>query len=82
LRGNASAVNGWCDSPAIETLREAWLSTPTADGRKALARRLQRQAFHDVPYIPLGQIAQLTALRSDLAGMVRGFPVFWNIRRV
>lgn len=81
LRGNASALNGWCESPAIETLREEWFASPTVEGQQAVARRLQQQAFQDVPYVPLGQVAQLTALRSDLSGMIKGVPVFWNIRR-
>lgn len=81
LRGNGIALNGWCDSPAIEALREEWFAAPRAEDQAAVARRLQQQAFQDIPYIPLGQVAQLTSLRSDLSGMIKGVPVFWNIRR-
>jgi len=81
LRGNAPAINGWCDSPAIETLRAQWLAATSDADQRALARRLQQQAFEDVPYIPLGQVAQLTALRANLGGLVKGIPVFWNLRR-
>jgi peptide/nickel transport system substrate-binding protein len=81
LRGNGNALNGWCDSPAIEKLREEWFAASKAEDQAAVAARIQQQAFQDVPYIPLGQIAQLTALRSDLSGMIKGVPVFWNIRR-
>lgn len=81
LRGNRSAVNGWCDSPRIEKLREDWLAAPGVEAQVEIARNLQQQAFEDVPYVPLGQVAQLTALRSDLSGMIKGVPVFWNIRR-
>jgi peptide/nickel transport system substrate-binding protein len=81
LRGNGVALNGWCESPAIEKERDAWMAAPDAAGQLAAARRLQEQAFTDVPYIPLGQVAQLTAFRDDLSGMVKGMPVFWNIKR-
>jgi len=42
---------------------------------------MQRQAFQDVPYVPLGQFYQPTAFRDDLNGMLKGLPLFWNIRR-
>ena len=81
LRGNGVALNGWCESEGIEKERDAWLAAPDAAGRLAAAKRLQAQAFIDVPYIPLGQIAQLTTFREDLVGMIKGMPVFWNIKR-
>ncbi len=42
---------------------------------------MQRQALIDVPYMPVGQYIQPTALRADLSGMLNGFATFWNIRR-
>jgi peptide/nickel transport system substrate-binding protein len=39
-------------------------------------------AFEDVPYYPLGLYYNPTAFRSDLTGIVRGGPFFWNVRRV
>jgi len=35
-----------------------------------------------VPYIPLGQIFQPTAFRSDIQGHVNGpFALFWSVHR-
>jgi peptide/nickel transport system substrate-binding protein len=35
-----------------------------------------------VPYIPLGQIFQPTAYRSDIQDIVRAsIPLFWGVRR-
>ena len=65
----------------IEALRNEWLRTEALDEQKALARKIQLQAFEDVPYIPLGQTITTTAYRSDLSGMLDGLPIFWNIRR-
>jgi peptide/nickel transport system substrate-binding protein len=81
LRGDGSLGNGWCNSPAIEAARDAWFAMPDAAGQLQAARRLQETAYAEVPYIPLGQIAMLTAMRRDLDGMIPGLPVFWGIRR-
>ncbi|MBR0643270.1 ABC transporter substrate-binding protein [Plastoroseomonas hellenica] len=82
LRGDGrSGVYGWSESAAIEALRDAWFSAPDLAAQQTIARRLQDEAFGHVPYIPLGQVAQLTACRGDLSGMLKGVPVFWNIRR-
>jgi peptide/nickel transport system substrate-binding protein len=51
-------------------------------GRPAkICADMQRQALIDVPYMPVGQYIQPTALRADLSGMLNGFATFWNIRR-
>lgn len=81
LRGDDSVLNGFCHSPAIEELRAAWSQAPSQAEQVEIARKLQLQAFAEVPYIPVGQIAQLTAYRNDLTGMLKGVPAFWNIRR-
>ncbi len=82
LRGNGrDAAPGWPDSPRIEQLRTDWLHATTLAAQKTLAEQLQLQAFQDVPYIPLGQTITTTAYRSDLAGMLDGLPLFWNLKR-
>jgi peptide/nickel transport system substrate-binding protein len=43
---------------------------------------MQMQCWVDVPYIPLGQNFQPTAYRTSLEGILAGFPVFWNVKRV
>ena len=82
LRGNGkAAAPGWPDSPEIERLRGAWFAASDEAGQKAVAREIQKAAFRDVPYIPLGQWMAPTAYRADLAGVLTGAPVFWNVRR-
>ncbi len=81
LRGNGlAAAPGWAVSPEIERLRDAWLQAGAGEQRP-LAERIQRQAFQDVPYVPLGQQFQQTAYRAELHGILPGAPVFWNIER-
>ena len=69
-----------------QPLMGTWVDIQVAAGSadaQAVARRLKaaRQAFIDVPYVPLGQFYQPTAYRDDLSGMLKGLPLFWNIRR-
>ena len=82
LRGSGDkATFGWSVSPGLEDLRDQWLAAPDDAARLAIARRMQRQAFLDVPYIPLGLFYQPTAYRRDLSGIIQGPPLFWNVRR-
>jgi peptide/nickel transport system substrate-binding protein len=74
----ATAAPGWPDSPTLEALRVGWMD---AADPKRQAQEIQRQAFQDVPYLPIGQYLNPTAYRNDLTGMMKGFPVFWNLRR-
>ena len=84
VRGNgndAGAWPGWCVSPKLEALRSAWFDAPDVPAQQAICRDLQVQAMQDVPSIPLGQYIQPTAYRSTLAGVSKGFPTFWNVRK-
>jgi peptide/nickel transport system substrate-binding protein len=82
LRCNGKAAwFGWPDDPKIEELRTAWFNAPDLDAQKKIGAEIQLEAFQSVPYYPLG-IAQLpTAFRNDIAGVLEGFPVFWNVHR-
>ena len=82
LRGNGpQAWPGWPTSEALETLRAQWVEAPDQPARQAIARRLQEQAFIDVPYIPTGQWRDLTAYRRNLTGMLTGMPLFYNLQK-
>ena len=83
LRSNGkSAMFGWPDSPKIEALCSEWLTAADLSSQKAIAEKLQLQAFEDVPYIPLCQYFLRVACQANLVGVLKGPPVFWNIRRV
>ncbi len=83
LRGNGmTGPNiGWPTSAEIERLRAAWFDAPDLPAQQIIARQLQRQALIDVPYIPLGQVLQPTAYRSEVHDLLRGAPLFWNVRK-
>jgi peptide/nickel transport system substrate-binding protein len=82
LRGNGvKAWNGWPTLPKLEALRNDWLAAPDLATQKAIAEKIQLQAFQDVPFLPLGSYYQPTAYRANLTGMLTGLPLFTNLRR-
>ena len=82
LRGNGTAAGrGWPTSETLESLRNDWLFAPDQQARKAIAARIQQQAFIDVPFIPLGQILQPTAFRRNVTDVLSGYALFWNLKK-
>jgi peptide/nickel transport system substrate-binding protein len=82
LRGNGkNAWFGWPTMPKIEELREAWFNAEDAAAQKSIGEAIQRQAFEDVPYYPLGLAQGPTAFQKDITGVPEGFVLFWNVRR-
>ncbi len=82
LRGAGDkSTFGWSKSVELERLRDDWLVAPDDAARLSLAKQLQRQAFIDVPYVPLGLFFQPTAYRRELTDIIQGPPLFWNVRR-
>ncbi len=72
---------GWSSSPELEHLRDQWLVAPDDAARLSIAKQMQRQAFIDVPYVPLGLFFQPTAYKTDLVDIIQGPPLFWRVRR-
>ena len=74
---------GWPTSPRIEALREAWLAAPDLPTQRDLCQQIQLLVWDEVPYIPLGQWFNPTAMRSNLIDVVKApFPIFWGARKV
>lgn len=81
LRTGPQAYFGWPQSNRLEELRNAWLAAPDQAGEQKVAREIQRQAFIDLPMIPLGMYYQPTAYRTNVTGILPGFATFWNVRK-
>ncbi|MDR3538481.1 MAG: ABC transporter substrate-binding protein [Acetobacteraceae bacterium] len=82
LRGSGDkATFGWSTSPKLEALRDSWFDAPDAAAQAKIGVEMQRQAFIDVPYVPLGVFFQPTAYKKELTGVLKGLPLFWNVRR-
>ena len=84
IRGNgndSSAWPGWCVSLRLEELRNAWFEAPDIAAQQRICRDMQAQCMVGVPSIPLGQFIQPTTYRTNLTGVSKGFPTFWNVQR-
>lgn len=79
--GGERAWFGWPSIPRMEELASAWIDAPDPEAQRRIAAEMQRLAFVEVPYLPLGQYFQPTAYRRDLDGVLQGPPVFWNVAR-
>ena len=82
LRGNgANAWFGWPTMPKVVALRSAWLEAPDVAAQQKLAAEIQGEAFHQVPYLPVGQYFQPWAYRRGITNVLGGMPLFWNVQR-
>ncbi len=75
---------GWPKDDLQEKLRDDWALAATLDERKAIARKLQENAWNYVPMALLGQWAPPVAMRANLKGFI---PIpahvpFWNVEKV
>ncbi|TWB91292.1 peptide/nickel transport system substrate-binding protein [Bradyrhizobium macuxiense] len=72
---------GWADDQKIEQLKDAFVRAPSLDEQKKIAADVQKEAYDQVIYIPLGQYQAPSAWRKSLTGVLDGpaTPIFWNI---
>ena len=76
-----SATPGWPVSPELEAARLSWFDAPDRASQQRVARDTQRLAMRELPYIPLGGYRSMTAHKRVLQDRVKGFAIFWNLRR-
>jgi peptide/nickel transport system substrate-binding protein len=80
-RGKNGGWFGWAEDAKIEELRDKFARSASPDEQKKIAADIQKQAYEQVIYIPLGQYLIPTGWRKSLTGILDGpaTPVFWNI---
>ena len=80
-RGKNGGWFGWAEDAKIEELRDKYARSASPDEQKKIAAEIQKQAYEQVIYIPLGQYQVPTGWRKSLTGILDGpaTPVFWNI---
>lgn len=81
-RGNGRAgIPSWLSDTPIEALRSAWFEAADLPAQQALAAQIQARALEVGAYLPCGQYFQPSAYRTDLTGVLKGLPLFWNVGR-
>ena len=73
---------GWPENARIEALRDDFIATTDEARRRALCEDIQREAFTQALYVPLGQYFQKAAWRSNVTGHLKAQPpLFWNVQK-
>jgi peptide/nickel transport system substrate-binding protein len=74
---------GWPKDDLHEKLRDEWALAGTPDERKAIARKLQENAWNYVPMALLGQWAPPVAQRANVKGFIPlpAHVPFWNVEK-
>lgn len=80
-RGKNGGWFGWAEDAKIEELRDKFARASSPDEQKKIATEIQKQAYDQAIYIPLGQYLTPSGWRKSLSGVLDGpaTPVFWNI---
>ena len=68
-------------TPRSKQLKDAFARSSSPEEQKKIAAEIQKEAYEQVIYIPLGQYLAPSAWRKSLTGVLDGpaTPVFWNI---
>ncbi|MDF2233733.1 ABC transporter substrate-binding protein [Albimonas sp. CAU 1670] len=81
-KGKNGGWFGWPDMPEAEALRDEYAKAPDAAAQKAAAEKLQKFAYENAMYIPLGQFTAPQVWTSKIEGVLDGpAPFFWNISK-
>ena len=80
-RGKNGGWFGWSEDPTIEKLKDQFARSSSFEEQKKIAADIQKEAYEQVIYIPLGQFLIPSAWRKSLSGVLDGpaNPIFWNI---
>jgi peptide/nickel transport system substrate-binding protein len=66
----------------MQRLRAAWLDAPDLAAQQKICQQIQMLAMQEVFYVPTGIYYQPTVYQNTLTGVLKGFPVFYNLHRV
>ncbi|ARO15810.1 extracellular solute-binding protein (plasmid) [Ketogulonicigenium robustum] len=81
IRGRGEAGwFGWPTSERIEALYTQWINAETQADRIEIAAQMQEQMFIDVPYVPLGSMYSVSALKENWSGVQTAMPTFYTLR--
>ena len=80
-RGTKGGWFGWAEDAKIEALKDKYARSGSPDEQKKIAAEIQKEAYDQVIYVPLGQYLAPSAWRKSLSGVLDGpaTPIFWNI---
>lgn len=82
VHADGASLNGWANSPAVETEIAAWFDAKTLDEERATMRRFNQAALEHALFAPLGWYLRHYAWRRNLTGITQGpLPLFWGVSK-
>ncbi len=73
---------GWPDVPKLEELRISYATAPTLEEQQGLAAEIQKIAYDEGVYAPIGQYFVPSAWSTSIEGVLDApAPLFWNISK-
>jgi peptide/nickel transport system substrate-binding protein len=80
-RGKNGGWFGWAEDAKIEQLKDTYARSASLEEQKKIAAEIQKEAYDQVIYVPLGQYLAPSVWRKSLSGVLDGpaTPIFWNI---
>lgn len=81
-KGKDGGWFGWPEVPELEELRMAYATSQSPEEQQSLAEEIQKIAYEQGVYAPLGQYIVPSAWSNSLEGVLEApAPVFWNITK-
>ena len=81
-KGKDGGWFGWPEVPKIEELRTAYATSQSLDEQKKIAEEIQKIAYEEGMYAPIGQYFVPAAWSNKLEGVLDGpAPFFWNLTK-
>jgi peptide/nickel transport system substrate-binding protein len=70
---------GWTKDDTMEGLRDQFASEPDAAKRAQIAQAIQKRAYEQVFYVPLGEVIEYKAFDAKMGKLVDAqLPLFWS----
>ena len=81
-KGQNGGWFGWPDVPKLEELRMAYATETSLDKQIEIAAEIQKVAFEEGVYAPIGQYFVPSAWSNEIEGVLDApAPLFWNISK-
>ncbi|MGV3652554.1 MAG: ABC transporter substrate-binding protein [Devosia sp.] len=73
---------GWACSEVLQGLLKDYVAAVDPEEQKAIAEKMQEEAWRIVPFVTLGKINQPSAYRTATTGWLTApVPFFWNVEK-
>lgn len=81
ISNNCADYPGWSCSKTVTDLIAEFVAAPDDAARKAIAAKIQVEAYKDTPSVMWGQFARPAGYRTRLTGLIQSaYPIFWNVK--